>query len=85
MSAVGRLKHERTLVADLLGSAVMHVCWRQQAQPRVVVLIVVPVEEIDTETTRIFDAAEAFWKVRPVLERLELGFRIRVVVRNVRA
>ena len=47
------------------------------------VLFVVPGEEHLTETASVFDSPEAIWKLRPVLQGLELGFGVGVVVTGV--
>jgi len=48
-------------------------------------LVVVPGEEFTAERSRLFDVVEALREARSILQRLELRFRIRVVVGNVRA
>lgn len=57
----------------------------KKADPGVVVLFVVPVEEVDGEGTGVLDGAEAGWKAWPILQGSELTFRVRVVVGDVRA
>ena len=49
-----------------------------------VMLVVVPVEEILGPPASILLAAEPFWVIRAVLQSLELGFGVRVIVGNVR-
>jgi hypothetical protein len=48
------------------------------------VRLVVPGEEPVTETPRVLQRAKASGEVRPVLQGLELAFRKRVVVGDVR-
>ena len=43
---------------------------------------VVPGEEVDAVAAGVLDAADVSGELRPVLEGLELGFRERIVVRN---
>src|SRR6266702_4474480 len=64
--------------------AVMHGRRREQRETRVVMLVVVPVEEPDAEGARVLDAAEPVRELGPVLQRLELRLRVRVVVAHVR-
>ena len=68
-----------------LGLAVVDRLWREQTQARVAVLCVVPGEERLTEGPRGLDPVETGGEVRPVLERLELRLRLRIVVRDVGA
>ena len=45
---------------------------------------VVPAEELLTVNTCVFDGAEAIREVGPVFQGLELGLRVRIVIRDVR-
>ena len=56
---------------------------REHREAAVVVLEVVPVEEVLAEASSVLRGAEAVREVRPVLQRLELALRVRVVVRDV--
>ena len=58
---------------------------RHQADPGVVMLVVVVAEEITAESAGVLNASEAFRKLRAVLHRLELRFRVRVVIGDVRS
>ena len=62
----------------------MHRRRRKPADPAVVVLIVVPIEECPAEGQRILLRPEAIGKLRPVLHRLELRLGKRVVIGHVR-
>ncbi len=73
-----------THAQDLLRGAVMHAGRGQQAEPRVVVVVVVPLEEAAAEGQRVFVAAEALREGRLVLEGLELCLGVRVVVAHMR-
>ena len=61
----------------------MHVGGRQQPQGRVVMFVVVPAEQFRAERPGVLQRAEVLGKRWPVLERLELGLRVRVVVGDV--
>ncbi len=58
---------------------------RFERPTRVVVLVVVPGKELLARTPRILDGAEAIRVSGPVLHGLEVRFRKRVFVGNVRA
>jgi hypothetical protein len=62
------------------GASVVDVGRREIAQPAVMVRIVVPREEIVADAPSVFDRTEPVGKLRPVLERPELGFGKRIVV-----
>ena len=49
-----------------------------------VMVLVVPVEELTAEASGVLDAAEAFWEAWLVLQRFEVAFGERVVVGGVR-
>ena len=68
-----------------VGLAVMHVVRRHQADPGVVMVLVVPVEEAAAEAFGVFDAAEALREPRLILQGLEVAFGERVVVGGMRA
>ena len=57
---------------------------RQQPQPPVVMLEVLPVDERAAEVQSVLEAAKAVGELRPVLQRLELALRVRVIVADVR-
>ena len=63
--------------------AVMYLIRCHQADPGVVMVLVVPVEELTAEALGIFDAAKAFGKPRLVFECFKVAFGKRVVVRRV--
>jgi hypothetical protein len=66
------------------GLADVHDGGREEAEPTVMLFVVVPAEEILPERTAILDRPEAFGKLRTILERLDLRFRKRIVVRHLR-
>lgn len=57
----------------------------QQVQRGMVMLVVVPGEEVLAETARILDRAKSIRIVRPVLHGFEVRFRERVVVADMGA
>ena len=68
---------------DVSSLAVVDHGRRHQAKTRVVVLVVVPLEEGLAETASVFDGAEAVRETRAVFEGAELAFRIRIVIGDV--
>src|SRR3978361_848119 len=69
---------------DGIHLAVMHLVRGHEADPGVMVVLVVPIEELAAEGLGILDAAEPAGKARLVLQGLEVAFGERVVVRGVR-
>ena len=65
----------------LLGAAVVHVGRPVEADAAVVVLVVIPGEEVDAVRAGVLDAAEALGKTGAVLEGLEPGLGVRVMWR----
>jgi hypothetical protein len=61
--------------------AVMHLVRGHETDPGVVMVLVVPIEELAAETSGILDATEAFGKARLILQGLEVAFGERVVPR----
>src|SRR6266540_650460 len=57
----------------------------QEAEPTVMMLVVVPAKERSAERAAIFDRAETVRKLRAIFERPEVGFGKRIVVRDVGA
>ena len=51
----------------------MHLVRRHQADPGMVMVLVVPVEEPTAKASGVLDAAEAFWEAWLVFQRLEDG------------
>jgi hypothetical protein len=74
MCSIGLLQNGLALLQFLVGSATVDIGWRQQRQTRMVMAVVVPVEERSAPGSGIDDGAEASWVVRSILERLELCF-----------
>ena len=77
------LGHEQCLLAcqlDGLGQAVVNAVRGVETDPRMMVCVVVPIEEGAAETARVLDRTETLGKLRPVLHGAELRFRERVVI-----
>ena len=70
---------------DGLCRAVVDAVWGHVADARVLMLVVVPGEELMTESACVGQATEARREVGSVLQGLELGLAERVVVGHVRA
>src|SRR5262245_19541306 len=68
---------------DVVRPTVVKYLGREQADAAVVVLGVVTGEEDLAEAAGVLDRAEAFGKLGPVLQGLELTFRERVVIGEV--
>lgn len=60
--------------------AVMDLIGCHQANAGMMVVLIVPGEEVAAEGFGVLDTAEALGKLRLILECLEVGFRERVVV-----
>ena len=65
-----------------LGERVMHVGGRMQAEPAVMMFRIVPAKEIHALRASVVERAETRGEIRAIRERLELRFRVRVVVRD---
>ena len=80
---------ERTIECELTGGidgvglAIMHLIWGHQADPDVMMILVVPVEEASAEASGVLDAAEALGEPWLILQGLEVAFGEWVVVRCV--
>jgi len=81
---VGRGKHLVAFFNFLLCASEVHIGWSQHADAGVMVLVVVPVEELGAEAACVLDATKTLWEGGPVLQCLELGLREWVVVRDMR-
>ena len=82
--AVSSAEGDRSLLSNLVGVAVVNRGRRVEPDAGVAMDVVVVVEELDAERRCIRDRPEPFGKRRAVLQRLELGLGVRVVVRDVR-
>ena len=80
---VGGQQDFGTPVAGLLGEPVLHRRRSHQADARVAMLVVVPVEECPAEEMGVFDRLEASRELGSVLERPEVGLGVGIVRRGV--
>ena len=68
-----------------VGLAVMHLVRGHEADPGVVVVLVIPIEEPAAEAPGVLDAAEALWEAQLILQGLGMAFGEGIVVGRVRA
>ena len=73
------------MTKDIVGQSVVDLLGGHHGDTAVVVLLVVPVEELLAERTGILCRSEPVRELRAVLERFELRFRVRVVVADIGA
>jgi hypothetical protein len=80
------------VIEDLLSSgvndvdlAVMHLVRGHETDPGMVVVLVVPIEELAAETSGILHAAEAFGEAGLILQGFEVALGERVIVGRMRA
>src|SRR6185436_15903747 len=85
MSGVGGGEHLNAGIVSVLGLAVVDDLGGHQADACVSMLGVVPAEEVLAEGARFLDRGEAVREAGAVLQGLELGLGVRVVVGDVRA
>ena len=83
-SAIGAAEGVQAGGVDSVGLAEMDLVGRHQADAGMVMLAVVPIEEIAAERLGILDAAEALGKLRLIFYGFEVAFRERIIVRGVR-
>lgn len=81
----GRLEGPRPLVMAVAGPAEVDVGRGEIPEPGMTVFLVVPGDEVDAEGAGVLDRAETIGEVGPVLERLEVGLGVGVVVGDVRS
>jgi len=82
MRGEGDVEDLSTLCGALRDEPVVHVVGREEAEPSMMVLVVVPAEEILAVRATVFDAAESVGEIGPVLECLEVRLEVRVVIRD---
>ena len=66
------------------GGEVVHIRGSVQADTRMAMVAVIPIEEIPTEVSGLLNGAETSREFGTVLEGLELGFRVGIVVTDMR-
>src|SRR5450756_1599114 len=64
VSAEGAVERDLPGSMDLVGQTVMHLVGCHQADPGMVMVLIVPIEEAATEGLGVLDAAEALRKLR---------------------
>jgi hypothetical protein len=72
MSSMCVVENGLALDDALVNAVEVNIGWREHCDAAVVMLVVVPVEEVGAETARVFDFAEAIGEAGPVLECLEV-------------
>jgi len=85
MSGEGCHQRHTALLGELICIAVVHRMRGHQTNAAVTVDGVVPTEEDLAVCTGVLDRTEACREVWPVLQGFELRFRVRIVIRDVRA
>ena len=70
-------------LVDGVSLAKVHLIRRHQADAGMVMVAVVPFEEVAAETYGVFNAAETLWKLRLVFQGLEVALREGIVIRGV--
>src|SRR5665811_1192573 len=80
VSVEGAIEDVLASGVDCVGLTVMHLIGRHQADAGMMMLLIIPIEEVAAERLGILNAAEALWKLRLVLHRFEVAFRERIVI-----
>lgn len=63
----------------------MHLLRRHQRDAAMTMFFVIPGEKILAESPTVLNGAKALRKLRTILERSELGFRVWVIIADMRA
>src|SRR6516162_4228186 len=84
MKLISNIEHRLPLPQDAFRLTVVHHRRREQAQAGMSMLLVIPTEKSLTESTTVLHTSETVRELRSILQRAELTFRVRVVVRDVR-
>ncbi len=84
MSRVGGVEHNLPMGQDVGGVAVVDHGGGHQAEPGMMMLVVVPLKKGLAETASVFDRTKTFREARPIFQGAELTFRIGIVIGNVR-
>ena len=81
-----RVSPERLIEDELAGGvngvdlAIVHLVRGHEADPGMVMVLVVPIEEAAAETPGVLDATEAFREPRLIFQRLEVALGERIIV-----
>ena len=81
---VSNIEHILALPQDVFRLAIVNRGWRQQADARMTVLVVVPREKTLTESTTVLDTPKAVRELRPIFQGSKLALGKGIVVRDVR-
>ena len=81
---MGGLQHVGTIATCGDGGAVVHILGSVQADTRMSMVAAILIEEIPTKVSGLLDGAETSREFWTVLEGLELGFRVGIVVTDMR-
>lgn len=84
VSQVGGIEYDLTFLSHELGLTIVNHRGCEHADAGMTMVVVVPREKSLRMDAAVLARAEAVRKIRPVLHRAELTFRIGIVVRNVR-
>ena len=71
-------------MGDFIGQSVMYLLGRHQRDTAMMMLLVIPKEKVLAESPAILNGPKPLRELRAVLERPELGFRVRVVIADMR-
>ena len=83
MLCVGVIERGLAAGSDLFDAAVEYLGGREECKPRMLMIVIIPSEELLTPGARMDGRAEALRIVRLVLERLELRLGEGVVIADV--
>ncbi len=70
---------------ELFGTTIVNVGRCHEADSRVPVVVIVIVEKTAAEQPAVFDGTETAGELRAILQRLELGLGVGIIVRDVRS
>jgi hypothetical protein len=78
------IKNSLSIFDDLLCPSIMDILRGEETYSGMVMFGVVPGEELLAERPGVFDASEPVGELRPVLHCLEMGFRVGIVIADMR-
>src|SRR3989339_1645333 len=73
-----------TFFDNLFSPSVMDIFRREESNPGMVMLGIVPTEKVMAEGPAVLGTPEPLGKLRPVFQGFKLGFRIGVVIAHIR-
>ena len=74
MRGVGGIQGDLSAGSDLVDAFVEYVRWCEERKRRMLMIVIIPDEELLTPRASVSGRAKAVWVVGLVLKRLELGF-----------